>query len=247
MGTTLDIKIKRANKVYHAGEMLSGVVVISSKDSVQHQGVSLTMEGTVNLQLSAKSVGVFEAFYNSVKYTLRCDMRRSLLAKDLTKTCEFIVHSAPQKGKLTPSPVDFTITPETLQNVKERASLPKFLIRGHLNSTNCAITQPLTGELVVEHSDAAIRSIELQLVRVETCGCAEGYARDATEIQNIQIADGDICRNLSVPLYMVFPRLFTCPTLETTNFKVEFEVNVVVLLHADHLITENFPLKLCRT
>lgn len=51
-------------------------------------------------------------------------------------------------------------------------------------------------------------------------GCAEGYARDATEIQNIQIADGDICRSLSVPLYMVFPRLFTCPTLETTNFKV---------------------------
>lgn len=26
----------------------------------------------------------------------------------------------------------------------------------------------------------------------------------------------------------------------------EFEVNIVVLLHADHLITENFPLKLCR-
>uniref|UniRef100_A0A673SM15 VPS26 endosomal protein sorting factor C n=1 Tax=Suricata suricatta TaxID=37032 RepID=A0A673SM15_SURSU len=220
MGTSLDIKIKRANKVYHAGEVLSGVVVISGKDSIQHQGVSLTVEGSVNLQLSAKSVGVFEAFYNSVK---------------------------PQKGKLTPSPVDFTITPETLQNVRERALLPKFLIRGHLNSTNCVITQPLTGELLVESSEAAIRSIELQLVRVETCGCAEGYARDATEIQNIQIADGDVCRSLSVPIYMVFPRLFTCPTLETTNFKVEFEVNVVVLLHPDHLITENFPLKLCRT
>ncbi|KFO09668.1 Down syndrome critical region protein 3, partial [Balearica regulorum gibbericeps] len=150
-------------------EILSGVVVITSKDTVQHQGISLTMEGSVNLQLSAKSVGVFEAFYNSVKpiqiinstiemvkpgklpsgkteipfefplhmkgnkvlyetyhgvfvniqYTLRCDMRRSLLAKDLTKTCEFIVHSLSQKGKLMPSPVDFTITPETLQNVKE--------------------------------------------------------------------------------------------------------------------------------
>ena len=50
--------------------MLSGVVVISGKDSVQHQGVSLTVEGTVNLQLSAKSVGVFEAFYNSVKVRL---------------------------------------------------------------------------------------------------------------------------------------------------------------------------------
>ncbi|XP_038242793.1 vacuolar protein sorting-associated protein 26C [Dermochelys coriacea] len=173
-------------------------------------------------------------------------MRRSLLAKDLTKTCEFIVHAPPQKGKLMPSPVDFTITPETLQNVKERTSLPKFLIKGHLNSTNCIITQPLTGELVVENAEAAVKSIELQLVRVETCGCAEGYARDATEIQNIQIADGDVCRSLSIPIYMVFPRLFTCPTLETTNFKVEFEVNIVVLLHDDHLITENFPLKLCR-
>lgn len=47
--------------------MLTGVVVISGKDSTPHQGVTLTVEGTVNLQLSAKSVGVFEAFYNSVK------------------------------------------------------------------------------------------------------------------------------------------------------------------------------------
>lgn len=27
------------------------------------------------------------------QYTLRCDMKRSLLAKDLSKTCEFMVHS----------------------------------------------------------------------------------------------------------------------------------------------------------
>lgn len=83
-----------------------------------------------------------------------------------------------------------------------------------------------------------IKSVDLQLVRVETCGCAEGYARDgeldplvdflsssflfliATEIQNIQIGDGDICRGISIPIYMVFPRLFSCPTLVTSNFKI---------------------------
>ncbi|KAI7792958.1 vacuolar protein sorting-associated protein 26C isoform X1 [Triplophysa rosa] len=296
MSVSLDLRLKRANKVYHEGELLSGVVVISSRDVLQHQGISLSMEGLVNLQLSSKSVGVFEAFYNSVKpiqlvssnievvkagkvpagkteipfefplqakgnrvlyetyhgvfvniqYTLRCDMRRSLLAKDLSKTCEFMVHSQPQKSKVQPNPVDFTITPDTLQNVRERTSLPKFLIRGHLDASTCVITQPLNGELVVENSEVAIKSIELQLVRVETCGCAEGYARDATEIQNIQIAEGDVCHGLSIPIYMVFPRLFTCPTLETTNFKVEFEVNIVIVLHDDHLITENFPLKLVR-
>ncbi|KAK9968874.1 hypothetical protein ABG768_003173 [Culter alburnus] len=292
MSVSLDIRLKRANKVYHEGERLTGVLVISSRDALQHQGVSLSLDGLVNLQLSSKSVGVFEAFYNSVKpiqlvssnmevvkpgkfpagrteipfefplqakgnkvlyetyhgvfvniqYTLRCDMRRSLLAKDLSKTCEFM----PQKSKLQLNPVDFSITPETLQNVRERTSLPKFLIKGHLDATSCAITRPLTGELVVERSEVPIKSIELQLVRVETCGCAEGYARDATEIQNIQIAEGDVCHGLSIPIYMVFPRLFTCPTLETTNFKVEFEVNIVIVLHDDHLITENFPLKLVR-
>ncbi|XP_078264911.1 vacuolar protein sorting-associated protein 26C isoform X2 [Rhinoraja longicauda] len=292
----VDIKLKRANKVYHEGETLSGVVILTSKELFQHQGITLTMDGAVGLQLSAKSVGVFEAFYNSVKpiqlisnnievakagklpsgrteipfefplkvkgskvlyetyhgvfvniqYTLKCDVRRPLLAKDLTKSCEFILHSLPQKGRLTPSPVDFSITPESLQNVRERTSLPGFKIRGRLDSTNCIITQPLTGELTVENLDVAVKSIELQLVRVETCGCVEGYARDATEIQNIQIADGNICQGWAIPIYMVFPRLFTCPTLETTNFKVEFEVNIVVIFQDDHLITENFPLKIYR-
>lgn len=37
------------------------------KEAVQHHGIFLAMEGLVNLQLSSKSVGVFEAFYNSVK------------------------------------------------------------------------------------------------------------------------------------------------------------------------------------
>ncbi|XP_017275399.1 vacuolar protein sorting-associated protein 26C [Kryptolebias marmoratus] len=297
MSITLDIRLKRANKVYREGETVSGVIVLSCKEATQHHGISLSMEGIVNLQLSSKSVGVFEAFYNSVKpiplisssievakagkipggktempfefplhtkgnkvlyetyhgvfvniqYTLRCDLKRSLLAKDLSRSCEFIVHSLPQKAKIVPAPVNFTVSPDTLQNTRERSSLPKFLIRGHLDATNCMISQPLTGEVVVEKSDVPIKSMELQLVRVETCGCAEGYARDATEIQNIQIAEGDVCHGLSIPIYMIFPRLFTCPTLETTNFKVEFEINIVVVLQDDHLITENFPLKLCRT
>lgn len=46
---------------------MAGVVVVQSKGELAHQGVTLTMEGSVNLQLSAKSVGVFEAFYNSLK------------------------------------------------------------------------------------------------------------------------------------------------------------------------------------
>ena len=94
----------------------------------------------------------------------------------------------------------------------------------------------------------------------------------ATEIQNVQIGWGDVCRQMAIPIYMIFPRLFTCPTMLTpgTNesyrsfsrlmqsvlmvvsgltlqaFKVEFETNVVVLFENGHMITENFPIILYR-
>lgn len=36
--------------------------------------------------------------------------------------------------------------------------------------------------MIIEQCEAVIKSIELQLVRVETCGCAEGYSRDGKHI-----------------------------------------------------------------
>ncbi|XP_059138459.1 vacuolar protein sorting-associated protein 26C-like [Physella acuta] len=292
----LDIRLKKVNKIYKEGDVIAGVVVVQSKGELQHQGITLIMEGMVNLQLSAKSVGLFEAFYNSLKpiqllnytlevakpgklpsgkteipfevplkpkpgktlyetyhgvfvniqYLVKVEMKRSLLNKDLQKQTEFIIEYKSQEEKAKPKLVNFTITPETLTNVKEKQNVPKFKVKGHLDSSCLQITKPLTGELTVEHCEAAIKSIEIQLVRVETCGCAEGYAKDATEIQNIQIADGDVARSMAIPIYMVFPRLFTCPTLSTNNFKVDFEINIVVVFADDHLVTENFPLKLTR-
>lgn len=293
----LDIKLKKASKVFREGDVVKGVVVVSTKSDISHNGLTLTMEGSVNLQLSAKSVGVFEAFYNSLKpiqlvhynielakpgkiphgnteipfemplrvkggtakklyetyhgvfinimYTLKADMKRSLLNKDLQKVSEFIVEFVSDE-KPKEKPVDFTSSPESLENVKKQMKVPNFLVRGKIDTVNCCIAQPFSGEVVVEKSTTPIRSIELQLVRVETCGCAEGFARDPTEIQNIQLADGDVCRGLPIPIYMVFPRLFTCPTLTTSNFKVEFEVNIVVIFQDDHLVTENFPIILTR-
>jgi hypothetical protein len=123
---------------------------------------------------------------------------------------------------------------------------PDFVLSGQLNGTCCSISKPFTGCMKLEKCAVPVRSVELQLVRVETCGCAEGYAREATEIQNIQIGDGDIPPMVEIPIHMVFPRLFTCPTLITTNFKIEFEINLVIVFHDDHLVTNNFPIILVR-
>jgi hypothetical protein len=293
----MEIKLKKADRTYRPGDKVEGFVVVNTKGKLSHNGIKLVMEGNVSLQLSAKSVGLFEAFYNSVKpiqllfysidlvkpgkfesgeteipfefklepltgqtlyetfqgvfvnirYLIRADMPRPLLAKSLQQEVQFIVEiqNSPVP-KLTP--VKFEITPESLENVKKSSlkNIPKFKIDGQLTSSVCNINRPFTGELCLEESDAVIKSIELQLVRVETCGCADGYAKEATEIQNIQIADGDVCRGIPIPIFMVFPRVFTCQTLATRTFKVEFEINLVVMLSDGHLITENFPIRLVR-
>ena len=257
----------------------------------------MTASGSAKLQLSARSVGLIEAVYNSVKphellaaeieiasgsgkipdgteipfefrldgirgrtlhetyhgvyvnvqYIIAVHCVRGAFSKDLHKEIEFIIEN-PKQDPPDPSPIPFSITPTSLENVRDAAvtSIPDFMIKGRLNSTNCPITAPFTGEITIEKSDAQVRSIELQLVRVETVQHEEGNAREATEIQNIQIAVGDVCRGLVVPVYFIFPRLFTCPTMLTPNFKVEFEVNMLVIFNDGHMVTENFPINLFR-
>ncbi|XP_050334227.1 vacuolar protein sorting-associated protein 26C [Bactrocera neohumeralis] len=297
-----EIRLNKENKIYYEGELLKGCVHFNCTTEAKHEGIQLTLEGIVNLQLSTKNVGVFEAFYNSVKpitlfnttlelaapgklsagnsefhfelplvcnkeprvlyetyhgvfininYLLRCDVKRSFLAKSLQKIQQFCIQNKPiavDTKTLISSEVNFSISPETLQkSAKERINLPRFLITGKLDQTECCVTRPLTGQLTVQHTEVAIKSIELQLLRVETCGCTEGYSKDATEIQTIQIADGNICPKLEIPIYMILPRLFTCPTLITKNFKIEFELNLLVIFKDDYVVTENFQIVLKRT
>ncbi|KAF9417503.1 hypothetical protein HW555_005426 [Spodoptera exigua] len=285
------------------------------------------MEGSVNLQLSSKNVGIFEAFSNSIKpinlintsielvppgkipvgvteipfelplrarqavspgypglletyhgvfvnimYTLKCNMKRSFLNKPVNASCQFFVQYRQQEAAPL-KPVRCEITPASIRAAGGGTRpMPHFQVYAEINSTVCALDSPLTGKvtslpppvcLVLQHSvviqwspalqirvdecSVPIRSIELQLVRVETCGCAEGYSKDATEIQNIQIGEGDVCRARDIPLYMVLPRLFTCPTTTTPHFKIEFELNIAVIFDDDYLVTENFPILLLRS
>ncbi|KAG9510339.1 Vacuolar protein sorting-associated protein 26C [Fragariocoptes setiger] len=197
----------------------------------------------------------YHGVFITIQYNLRCEMKRPLLSKDIQGIYEFIVEyeryptGAPV---FKPRPLEFLITPETVTQQGHKREIPNFRISGRLGSSICLIDEPFTGEFVVEFCEATIRSVELQLVRVETHKNNPGSARpdgnkEATEVQNIQICEGDIERGTTIPIYMIFPRLFTCPTVFTNNFNIEFEVNLVIILNDNHLITENFPLRLIRS
>ena len=61
----------------------------------------------------------------------------------------------------------------------------------------------------------------------------------------LQIADGDVSRNLVIPIYMVLPKLCTCQTMVCQGyFKVEYELNLIVVFGDGYRVTQNFPLSL---
>lgn len=95
---SIDIRLKRASKEYAEGvycllsfcfvrihlfviqitillfqkDIVSGEIIItgSNNQPIQHSGIFLFLDGMVNINLSSKNVGVFEAFYNSAKVSL---------------------------------------------------------------------------------------------------------------------------------------------------------------------------------
>ena len=301
MSVSVEIRLRKINKTYHEGDLMKGTVVVNASSESKIEGLAICCEGSVAMQLSNKTSGVFDAFYNtvnkpitllnqtiellppgskiaaglnefgfeflmkskgseklyetyhgvfvSVTYFVKCELKRSFLAKDCQTKVQFFIQNQPQPiERAIQVPVHFSISPESLQkSTKERISIPRFLITGTLDTTVCCVTKPLDGFITIHHSEIPIKSIEIQMVRVETIGCAEGYSKDATEIQNLQICDGNVCPKLQIPIYMTFPRLFTCPSLQTRNFKINFELNLCIIFKDDYLITENFPLQLLRS
>lgn len=190
----------------------------------------------------------YHGVYISIVYTIIVSCDRGVMKKSLRRDLEFLVEMPSGGAPVDPLPVAFNISPESLENVTAQviATIPRFTITGKLHKSKCPITQPLTGEVIVEESYSPIRSIELQLVRVETVILSNRTIKEATEIQNIQIGDGNVCRSLPIPMYMVFPRLFSCPTHKSASFKIEFEVNLVIVFGDGYMITENFPIMLHR-
>lgn len=194
---------------------------------------------------------LYESYHGafiSIVYTITAECDRGVLKKSLKKESEFLVETPVIKPPVPDNPPSFNIAPETLQNIGAavKSTLPYFRITGKLHHSAYSISQPFTGEVVIEESQTAIKSMDLQLIRIETVITDMNTYKEATEIQTIQVGEGDICRHMVVPLYMVFPRLFSCSTVKTPHFCVEFEINLVILFVDGYLLTENFPIVIYR-
>ncbi|KAL4490221.1 hypothetical protein ABPG72_004260 [Tetrahymena utriculariae] len=144
-----------------------------------------------------------------------------------------------------PHPQIISVNPEKLKQ-GSMEKMPRLKIQGIINSDVCMINNDFTGQFELEECEGKIRSIDLQLIRVEQVNNAKGKFQEATEIQLIQVCDGNITKGIEIPITMMFPKYFCSPNFQWKDFTVEFEVNFIVILYDAFKITLNYPIKLLR-
>ena len=302
--TEIAVRFDRVGSVYHAGETITGVVVVKSESAQSHNGIKLEVTGAITCHPSVRGFASFETIGPQVKPVSLISLSIPLAPKgdklpagsvelpfsfplaptagadgSLVETYNGVYVSSAYSALATiqftfskaaspPQPIlvicrgqslhlleaahaedktlhSFSLNETMILNTSRKASAPQFLINGAVSLIN-DIDVPLSGWVTIERCSKAITSLELQFIRVESAAVKEGSAKEATEIQNIQLGEGDVTRGVKIPLYMFFPRWFTCPTIRTTTIRVDFECNLVCTFEDHTQITHNFPLFLYR-
>ena len=145
-----------------------------------------------------------------------------------------------------PRSLPFTIKPQSLISNSGGAKLPNFKISGVLGSDICSMNDEMSGYFIIEECESQVKSVDLQLVRMENMENKYGKFSEATEIQLIQIGEGDLQKKIEIPLFMIFPKYFSCPNFNYKEYAVNFEVNFILILVDGFKITQNFPFYLVR-
>ena len=143
----------------------------------------------------------------------------------------------------------FNLNPKKIQSnqLSDQNLMPKFEIDGFLENLNCCIDKPFNGFINIKECSTPIKSIELQFMRNEKIIFKEFEGNsEVSEIQNLQIGDGDVIRNIEIPVFMIFPRGFCCSNLDTKDVVLSFEMNLTIVLVNGVVIKENYPIILWR-
>ena len=143
---------------------------------------SFKLESTTGNSLIDSYVGVDF----SILYKVTISLKRKNETKPLEAVAKFDCRVPgggidPALGRRN-KPQDYTITPDLIaEDPKSGAKVPRFNFSGQIASVNCCFDEPFDGFLILRESEIKIKSIEIQLVRVETFE----NKTNATEIQNI--------------------------------------------------------------
>lgn len=184
---------------------------------------------------------LFETFHGAniqIVYAVSAEVIRPVLRGGSLSTgmCEFLVESHADKdgtqSVASANPLNFELSEEGQElGPGAGALLTKgFKMVGRLDKSAWFIEEPLTGWIRVDKCPVRVLSVDLELCRMEGCTTSEGQnVSETSTIQFTQIADGNVSLGLEIPIYVVFPKPYCCPSLQARTFSVSFMVRIMIV------------------
>lgn len=122
------------------------------------------------------------------------------------------------------------------------------MLKCRVDNTNVDIGKEFNGWIKVINCEIPIKSLELQFVRNEKVTFQSGDTiSEVSEIQNLQIGDGEVLLDNEISLNMLFPRHFCCAAIENSIVKLSFDINIILVMNNGYVVTENVPLNCWRS
>ncbi|KAK1326676.1 hypothetical protein QJS10_CPA01g01526 [Acorus calamus] len=257
---SIELKLSRSNRIYRPNVRKGMTGVIESLYSVA-KPICIVRQTTVvkssgrlgsgctempfclNLR-SQESIGrptFYETYHGaniSIQYLITADISRGYLHKSLSATMEFLIESDKGKDVCIDNLWESPISPDIVS----------FYI------TQDTQKHQLVPELLSDRFKVA--------GKIATCCSLSEPLRGKITVEASMIADGDICRSMTLPIYIILPRLLVCPTMSAASFSVEFQVSVIISFQSElsktnsksdlrtpkpWLAMETLPLRLLRT
>lgn len=190
---------------------------------------------------AARGREVYETFHGQntqIVYAIDAEIVRPILRGGSLSTgmCEFLVETKADddacEARACASAAAFEITEDQqdLGPAPGALATEGFLIRGVLDRTSWFLEEAITGSITVVRSAAPLKAIEIELCRVEGCSTTEGQVMTETSpVQFTQVVDGDCVRGGEIPIHVVIPRLFTCPSVQASSFSIAFMLRVLCI------------------
>ena len=150
----------------------------------------------------------------AVEYLVTAELTRTGLKKALKTVVDFILQKPSQVDS------DELSAPESFE-IEGIGGISESKIVGHLQSSVIDVRKPVEGELEIVKAPP-IETIELQVVRKENITVPQMVTESTSEAQSCEIVNGNIERNLKVPIYCILQKFVVCASVETSRFILSF-------------------------
>jgi hypothetical protein len=226
--------------------------ILTVKAPGGQNSVSCQFEPTENALYSYEGTHIHVTYFVFVEAKMKS--RKTLLQQKTVFVCSTQLLQCPSKSNSRAGPVQFSLEKNGLRTrdsvvLGEYSSflslLGDFRLNGSIEACKLEVGTPFTGSFQVESCDLPIRSIELELCQLEKWQSTKGgVAQDVNAVFSCQVADGDVCRGVHIPMFMIFPPVSCCPNFRTEEgLQVDFEIQLLVFFVGEYpVITEKFPI-----